>query len=70
MGSNYQPAKLDVDSSLLDSQLSFVQNSTEDEIDKLFFNQMKQVLTFNIYSVTDYALSYEALHTLRHHTTA
>jgi len=42
MGSNYQPAKLDVDSSLLDSQLSFVQNSTEDEIDKLFFNQMKQ----------------------------
>jgi hypothetical protein len=42
MSGNFQPARLDVDPGLLDSQLSFVQNNTEDEMDQLFFGQMNQ----------------------------
>lgn len=41
MGDRFQPAKLDVDPSLLDSQLSFVQASAENEMDQLF-GQMNQ----------------------------
>ena len=45
MGDKFQPAKLDVDPSLLDSQLSFVQADAEDQMDQLFGQINHQVIT-------------------------